>query len=93
MTQRLSDLSFTIEDNYIEIKLDDFVVDESGFDLWKDGVAKKENEHLIESDIAITEKKIMQEIACFPIETSTPMECMMFLSQVKKLCSKNGCIY
>lgn len=36
---------------------------------------------------------IIDEIMKYPIETSSPIECMMFLSQLKKRCSANGNIY
>ncbi|MBQ7941986.1 MAG: hypothetical protein IJ328_06235 [Muribaculaceae bacterium] len=36
---------------------------------------------------------IVDEIMKYPIETSSPIECMMFLSQLKKRCVADGSIY
>lgn len=93
VSQRLSDYSYSIEDNKVEINLEDFIVNEPEFELWKSGVSRKESRQLSETDDVTGADRIMQEIMRFPIETSTPMECMMFLSELKKLCSKNGSIY
>lgn len=39
------------------------------------------------------ERTLIDEIKKYPIETSSPIECMMFLLQLKKRCNADGNIY
>lgn len=62
--------------------------DEKDFEKWKSGVTLPVDEEKLElpsaeSIATSVEVSICQSIRCFPIENKSPMECMLFVSELK----------
>lgn len=74
----------------IHLSDDEFVpFEEKEFEKWKAGAALPVNEAMMERTATETvlttsvESDICQSIRRFPIENKTPMECMLFVSELK----------
>lgn len=81
------------KDNEAEVPLD-VAVNLSDFESWRENVAvtpAKEQSAKVNSrtstaaDMSEDERTIVMKIKTFPIEVKTPLECMVFLSELKKI--------
>lgn len=81
------------KDNEAEVPLD-VAVNLSDFESWRENVAvtpAKEQSAKVNSrtsipvDASENERTIVMKIKTFPIEVKTPLECMVFLSELKKI--------
>lgn len=81
----------TEKGNEAEVILDAAIVP-ADFEKWREGIAmtpaketvvKNKDTH-ITSEAVECEKLIVTKIKTFPIEVKTPLECMIFLSELKK---------
>lgn len=79
------------KDNEAEVILDAAIVP-ADFEKWREGIdmtpaketiVKNKDTH-ITSEVVEGEKLIVTKIKTFPIEVKTPLECMIFLSELKK---------
>lgn len=79
------------KDNEAEVILDAAIIPDD-FEKWREGIAmtpaketvvKNKDTH-ITSEAVECEKLIVTKIKTFPIEVKTPLECMIFLSELKK---------
>ncbi len=81
----------TEKGNEVEVILDTAIVPDD-FEKWREGIAmtpaketivKNKNTH-ITSEAVGSDELIVTKIKTFPIEVKTPLECMIFLSELKK---------
>ena len=81
----------TEKDNEAEVILDTAIVP-TDFEKWREGIAmtpaketivKNKDTH-ITSEAVGGDELIVTKIKTFPIEVKTPLECMIFLSELKK---------
>lgn len=64
-----------------------FPIDEEEFRAWKAGVPLQETK-CRSSSVGEKETELVRSIRSFPVESSTPIECMMFVAGLKKMVSK-----
>lgn len=95
LENKVKDYNYKFESDYVEIDLGNAeVFDDDIYDEWHKQIEFKNEK--ITNCIEVKEFKaetIIDEIIKYPIETSSPLDCMMFLSQLKKRCSTDGNIY
>lgn len=86
LTALVPEKAVCIEDAVVKIELkEDEMADVCNFETWKirmkgcggDVLTKKDKQISVHDDI-------IKQISSFPIESKTPVECMLFLSQIKK---------
>ncbi len=94
LESKLVNHSYKEESEYVVIELDESAkVNDESYITWHNQM-----ELSIKTPISVDKKDpqkgtIIDEIVKYPIETSSPIECMMFLLQLKKRCMTDGCVY